>query len=73
VISKIDFSEKNLTSNLGTLMLNSYTNAQGISRRIDEKTKFNNPSIKKIKIHHIKFLFMVSYLTLIYLENTSTT
>jgi len=57
MISKIDFSEKNLTSNSGTLMLYNHTDAEGIFEMIDEEVKFHNPSINKIKMNHIKSLF----------------
>ncbi|MGX8796112.1 hypothetical protein ACR6HW_08540 [Fusibacter sp. JL298sf-3] len=42
MISKIDFSEKNLTSNSGTLMLYNHTDAEGIFEMIDEEVKFHN-------------------------------
>jgi len=56
MISKIDFSEKNLTSNSGTLMLYNHTDDEGIFEMIDEEVKFHNPSINKIKMNHIKSL-----------------
>jgi hypothetical protein len=57
MISKIDFSEKNLTSNSGTLMLYNHTGAEGIFDMIDEDLNFHNPSVNRIKMNHIKSLF----------------
>lgn len=57
MISKIDFSEKNLTSNSGTLMLYNHSDSEGIFDMIDEEVVFYNPSINKIKMNHIKSLF----------------
>ena len=49
MINKIDFSEKNLTSNSGAIMLYSHTDDEGIFEMIDEEVNFHNPSINKIK------------------------
>lgn len=56
MISKIDFSEKNLTSNSGTLMLYNHADAEGIFDMINEDVNFYNPSVNRIKMNHIKSL-----------------
>jgi len=48
MISKIDLSEQNLTSNSGTLMLYNHADAEGIFDMINEEVNFYKASVNKI-------------------------
>jgi hypothetical protein len=54
VRNKIEFYARNLTSNAGLFLLLERANKTGIFDLIDNDLVFENASINKIKINHIK-------------------
>jgi hypothetical protein len=61
VISKIEFSVRNLTSNAGLFLLLEHTGKNGIFYLIDHDLVFENASTNKIKMNHIKTLICGSF------------
>ena len=54
MINKIEFSAKNLTSNVGLFLLLEHANKNGIFDIIEHDLFFENASTNKIKMNHIK-------------------
>lgn len=54
MINKIDFNAKNLTSNAGLFLLLENAKSNGIFDLIENDIVFDNDSINKIKMNHIK-------------------
>jgi len=57
VINRIEFSARNLTSNACLLLIIEHFNKSGIFDLIDHDLVFENASINKIKMSHIKTMF----------------
>ena len=56
MIDKVEFTSKNLTSNVGVLLLPNYTEEQRIFQELDEILVFDNESAEEIKMNHLKTL-----------------
>ena len=54
MISKIEFSARNLTSNAGLFLLLEHTSKNRVFDLIDNALVFENASTNKIKMNHIK-------------------
>jgi len=56
MIDKIEFTAKNLTSNVGVLLLLNYTEEQRIFQELDEILVFDNENTEGIKMNHLETL-----------------
>lgn len=54
MISRIDFTMKNLTSNAGLYLLFEYVKSNGVSELIKKIIVFDRQTTNKIKVNHIK-------------------
>ncbi len=68
MISKIEFSAKNLTSNAGLFLLLEHANKHRIFDLIDRDLVFDNASTNKIKINHIKTMLCGNFVGIDKLE-----
>jgi len=68
VINKIEFTAKILTSNAGLFLLLGHTNKNGIFDLIDHDLVFENASINKIKMNHIKTKLCANFIGIDKLE-----
>jgi Transposase DDE domain group 1 len=68
MINKIEFSAKNLTSNVGLFLLLEHANKNGIFDLIDHDLVFENASTKKIKVNHIKTMLCGNFVGIDKLE-----
>ena len=68
MINKIEFSAKNLTSNVGLFLLLEHANKNGILDLIDRDLVFDNASTNKIKMNHIKTMLCGNFVGIDKLE-----
>ena len=61
MIDRIEFTAKNLKSNVVVLLLLNHTNEQGMFQTLDEILVFNNKSTEDKKINHLKTLICVGF------------
>lgn len=62
MINKIDFKAKNLTSNSGLLLLLTHAKDQDVFDLLDKEIQFEDASIDKIKMNHLKTLLCGNFL-----------
>ena len=68
MINKIDFKAKNLTSNAGLLLLLTHAKDQGIFDLLEAEVAFDDKSVDKIKMNHIKTLLCGNFIGIDKLE-----
>jgi hypothetical protein len=68
VINRIEFSARNLTSNASLFLLLDHANKNGIFDLIDHDLVFENASINKIKMNHIKTMLCGNFVGIDKLE-----
>lgn len=68
MISKMDFKARNLTSNSGLLLLLTHAKDQGVFDLLETEVAFEDKSIDKIKMNHIKTLLCGNFLGIDKLE-----
>lgn len=68
MINKIDFTAENLTSNAGVFLLFEHAENEGVFDLIAQELVFENPSINKIKMNHIKTMLGAHFIGIDRLE-----
>lgn len=68
MINELEFTEKNLTTNAGVLLLVNYTSEEGIFKILDDTLNFENKHTEEIKMNHLKTLICGGFIGIDRLE-----